>query len=150
MILGANGRPYVQLGGEFARNVRVYGNLVVSFQYVNTEPAMVIWSATRKKGAFAICLSAAHDYTEDNHLVFQAAHAAHVIGLDPMSKSDVGSIADAIQSSLDELVKMPPEPRDAVARREQKAEVTLRSGGAYGDIIGSQEVLHDPFEQPSI
>ena len=33
---------------------------------------MVIWSGTRQAGAFAICLSVAHKYLDDNYLVFQA------------------------------------------------------------------------------
>ena len=44
-------------------------------EYVNTEPAMVIWSDTRQSGAFAICLSVAHEYMDDNYLVFQAMDA---------------------------------------------------------------------------
>jgi len=44
MILGEIARPFVVLGGEFARSVRRRGELVMAFQYVNTEPAMVIWS----------------------------------------------------------------------------------------------------------
>ena len=42
MILGPTARPFVVLGGEFARSVRRRGELVMAFQYVNTEPAMVI------------------------------------------------------------------------------------------------------------
>ena len=41
MILGPTARPLVVLGGEFARSVRRRGELVMAFQYVNTEPAMV-------------------------------------------------------------------------------------------------------------
>jgi hypothetical protein len=50
MILGPTARPFVVLGGEFARSVRRRGELVMAFQYVNTEPAMVIWSGTRQAG----------------------------------------------------------------------------------------------------
>ena len=39
-------------GGEFARSVRRRGELVLAFQYVNTEPAMVIWSGTRQTGGW--------------------------------------------------------------------------------------------------
>ncbi len=42
MILGPTARPFVVLGGEFARSVRRRDELVMAFQYVNTEPAMVI------------------------------------------------------------------------------------------------------------
>ena len=100
MILGPTARPFVVLGGEFARSVRRRGELVLAFQYVNTEPAMVIWSGTRQAGAFAICLSVAHeyldDYLDDMHLFFQAMAAAQQIGYHPSDKSVVGNIADRI------------------------------------------------------
>jgi hypothetical protein len=147
MILGPTARPYITLGGEYALKVHRIGELVQSFQYVNTEPAMIIWSATRKAGAFAICLSAAHQYLEDEYLVFQAMSAAHHIGYSPKDRSVVGKIADLILAGLDELVRMPPEPAIAVKRREQTAEVLLRAGGPDGDIISHQEIMHDPLEQ---
>ena len=80
--------------------MRRRGELVLAFQYVNTEPAMVIWSGTRQAGAFAICLSVAHkyldDYLDDKHLVFQAMAAAQQTGYHPSDKSVVGNIADRI------------------------------------------------------
>lgn len=145
MILGAQGRPFIQLGGEFARNIRSRGDLVVAFQYVNTEPALVIWSSTRKAGAFAICLSVAHEYLDDRYLIFQSMAAAHQIGYHPSDKDTVKKLADLIMDSLDELVKMPPEPTEAVSRREQRAEVLLREGGADGHIVSHQEIMHDPL-----
>ena len=146
MILGPTSRPYVTFGGEYARSVRRVGELCISHQYINTEPAMVIWSATRKTGAFAICLSAAHQYTEDEYLIFQAMSAAHQIGYSPKDKSVVRKIADLILNGLDELVRMPPEPEIAVKRRSQTAEVLMRAGGPDGDIISHQEIRHDPLE----
>ena len=69
---------------------------MLTFQYFNTEPAMVIWSGTRQAGAFAICLSVAHDYLDDKHLVFQAMATAQQTGYHPSDKSVVGNIADRI------------------------------------------------------
>lgn len=149
MILGANGRPYIQLGGKFSHGTHVRGELVQSFQYVNTEPAMVIWSNTRKAGAFAICLSVAHEYLDDRYLVFQAMACADQIGYHPSDKHVVGKIADLILAGLDELVKMPPEPTAAVTAREQKTEVLLREGGPDGHIVSHQELLHDPLAPPA-
>ena len=146
MILGPTARPYIALGGEFALKVHRYGELVLALQYVNTEPAMVIWSHTRRGGAFAICLSAAHQYTDDEYLVFSAMAAAIQIGYEPSDKSVVGKIADLILSGLDELVRMPPEPTAAVSRREQRTEVLLREGGPDGHIVSHQELMHDPLE----
>ena len=80
--------------------MRRRGELVLAFQYFNTEPAMVIWSGTRQAGAFAICLSVAHkyldDYLDDKHLVFQAMAAAQQTGYHPSDKSVVGNIVDRI------------------------------------------------------
>ena len=150
MILGPTARPFVVLGGEFARSVRRRGELVMAFQYVNTEPAMVIWSGTRQTGAFAICLSVAHkyldDYLDDNYLVFQAMAAAQQIGYHPSDKSVVGKIADLILDGLDELVRMPPEPQAAVAQREIHAEVLLRDGSADGAVLSHQQLAYDPLE----
>ena len=146
MILGPTARPFVVLGGEFARSVRRRGELVMAFQYVNTEPAMVIWSGTRQAGAFAICLSVAHEYLDDNYLVFQAMAAAQQIGYRPSDKSVVSKIADLILDGLDELVRMPPEPQAAVAQREIHAEVLLREGGADGAVLSHQQLAYDPLE----
>ena len=118
----------------------------MAFQYVNTEPAMVIWSGTRQAGAFAICLSVAHEYLDDNYLVFQAMAAAQQIGYHPSDKSVVSKIADLILDGLDELVRMPPEPQAAVAQREIHAEVLLREGAADGAVLSHQQLAYDPLE----
>ena len=90
MILGPTARPFVVLGGEFARSVRRRGELVLAFQYVNTEPAVVIWSGTRQAGAFAICLSVAHEYLDDSYLVFRAmAACGHRLQIDPVCRFSV-------------------------------------------------------------
>jgi hypothetical protein len=44
---------FLTIRGEFARSVRRRGELVLAFQYVNTEPAMVIWSGTRQAGSLS-------------------------------------------------------------------------------------------------
>ena len=146
MIFGPSARPFVVLGGEFARSVRRRGELVMAFQYVNTEPAMVIWSGTRQTGAFAICLSVAHKYLDD-YLVFQAMAAAQQIGYHPSDKTVVSKIADLIVDGLDELVRMPPEPQAAVAQREIHAEVLLRGGSADGAVLSHQQLAYDPLEE---
>ena len=70
--------------------MRRRGELVLAFQYFNTEPAMVIWSGTRQAGAFAICLSVAHEYLYDNYLVFQAMDACgHRLQIDPVCRFPV-------------------------------------------------------------
>lgn len=102
---------YVMFGGPKARGTRVHGDIVVSYQYANGEPALVLWPKrpTARSGAFCICLSSAFKYAEDAYLVEQAAKACEVLQLFP-TKQTVFQIASAIQDNLDELVKMKPEP----------------------------------------
>jgi hypothetical protein len=142
MILGAHGQPLVTLGGKFARSVYRRGELAQAFQYINTEPAIVIWSLTRRGGAFAMCLSAAHQYLDDEYCVAQAMQCAATIGYSPRDRSVVNKIIDLFLDGLDELVHMPPEPTAAEREREQRAEVTLKLGG---ETISEREVFHDPL-----
>lgn len=104
---------WVQFGGAKARGTRTVGDIIVSRQYVNSEPALVLWPKrpTARAGAFVICLSAAFKYAEDDYLIEQSMKAAEVMGMFP-TKQTVYRIADAINSSLDDLVAMKPEPED--------------------------------------
>ena len=61
-------------------------------------------------------------------------------------KTVVSKIADLIVDGLDELVRMPPEPQAAVARREIHAEVLLRGGTAGGAVLSHQQLALDPLE----
>lgn len=105
---------WVQFGGPNARGTRTVGDIIVSRQYVNGEPALVLWPKrpTARAGAFVICLSAAFKYDDDAYLVQQSLKAAEVMGMFP-TKQTVYRIADAINSSLDDLVSMKPEPEEA-------------------------------------
>ena len=104
----------VMLGGEKARGVRRHGDIVVGYQYVQNEPALVMWPLrpSARSGAYVVCLSSAFKYAEDDYLVQQAMKACEVMGLFP-TKQQVYRIATAIQDNLDELVRMKPEQQDA-------------------------------------
>ena len=105
----------VMLGGAKARGVRRHGDIVVGYQYVNDEPALVLWPArpgAQKCGAFVVCLSSAFKYDDDDYLVKQAFKACEVMGLFA-TKQQVYRIATAIHDNLGELVRMKPEQQDA-------------------------------------
>jgi hypothetical protein len=104
----------VMLGGPKARGVRRHGDIVVGYQYVNDEPALVMWPArpgSQKCGAFVVCLSSAFKYVDDDYLVKQVFKACEVMGLFA-TKQQVYRIATAIQDNLDELVRMKPEQKE--------------------------------------
>lgn len=109
----------VILGGPNARSQRVArGGIVVSMQYVQGEPAMVLFPVRKRhkqQAAYIICLSAAWQYADDDYLMRAAKRAAEVMemGTDGFT---VYNIARAINDSLPDLVSMKPEP-------EEKAEV---------------------------
>jgi hypothetical protein len=113
----------IEFGGKHARATGTFKSLGWSLQYVNDEPALVIWrlaalnSALRLKndGACVICLSAAHKYRSDNqrnlrenfpHLIA----AAKAIGLDVTSRHDLRVFIDCCEHKLAELAHMKPSP----------------------------------------
>ncbi len=101
----------VMLGGPNARGQRIVRGIVVSYQYVNEEPALVLFPVRKRteSGAFVVCLSAAFKYVDDKYLMQQASQAAQVMGI-YATKSELVSIASLLNDSLDDLVKMKPEP----------------------------------------
>ena len=104
----------VILGGPNARGHRVMrGGIVVCYQYVQGEPALVIFPLRPRvqKTGFIICLSAAYKYTDDVYLVQQAYKAAEILGMGTESFT-VYNMARAIEENLEDLVMMKPEPEE--------------------------------------
>lgn len=106
------------LSKKFIAKTRRFRDFIVTFQWVNDEPSMCILRAFNgRKSAYVIGLSSAYKYTDDAYLVRQSIIAAGVFGMHG-EKSAVKSIADCIIENLDDLVKMKPEPDEAVVERE--------------------------------
>jgi hypothetical protein len=106
----------VELGGDKAWKQKIFGDVVVSFQWVNEEPAMVLFAKTPKikRGAYCICLSSAFKYVKsdgypEEYLIKQSVVAADIMGFE-QSSFVCRQIADAILESIEDLVAMPPEP----------------------------------------
>lgn len=106
------------LSKNFIANTRKFRDLVITFQWVNEEPAMCILRKTDsgRKSAFVICLSSAYKYRDDQYLVAQSVRAAEVLG-SPRDKALARNVCDAIMNSIDELVMMKPEPTAAEKER---------------------------------
>lgn len=103
----------IMLGGEKARGQRILGDVVVSFQYVNDEPAMTLWSlrSAQNAGAYVICLSSAFKYLDQPYLIQQAHKACDVMGMFP-TRDAVFKVATIIFDHLEELVRMKPEQEE--------------------------------------
>lgn len=110
----------VQIGGAKAWKVRQHGDIAVSFQWVNEEPAMILFPARRSlpgAGAYVICLSAAFKYANSKtgaptpFLVQASVMAAKQLGFTATDTFAARKIAEVIVDSLPDLIDMPPEPQ---------------------------------------
>jgi hypothetical protein len=114
----------IMLGGDRAKFVRVLGDITISGQYVNGEPALVLWPSHRRAGVtpVAVCLSVAWKYNEPSYLVRQSAKYAKLLGFsdDP---ANVHRIAGVINDHLLDLINMPPEHKELVHLGEARISV---------------------------
>jgi hypothetical protein len=107
----------VLIGGDKAWKVRRKGELVISYQWLNEEPTMIIFPArpSGKAGCYAIGLSAAYKYADSEtgapteYLIRQADVAAEVMGMFA-TRDTLRTIATVIVDGLPDLVEMPPVP----------------------------------------
>jgi hypothetical protein len=105
------------LSRQFIAKTRRLKGFIVSFQWVNGEPAMcLLRQFMGAKSAFVICLSAAYKYTDVAFLVPQSARIAAHFGMKG-ERQAAKNIADVIVDCLEDLVKMKPEPMEAEIER---------------------------------
>jgi len=110
----------VQIGGAKAWKVRQHGDIAVAFQWVNEEPAMILFPARRSlpgAGAFVIAISAAFKYADSKtgaptpYLVQASVQAAGQLGFSKTDTFAARKIAEVIVDGLPDLIDMPPEPQ---------------------------------------
>lgn len=127
----------VQIGGEKAYITRTHGDLGVSFQWLNNEPAMFLFPAHRgagRAGAFVIPLESAHKYVRPNghpnveYVTEQAAVAAGVMGM-PITRDTLRKVLDVIADGMPDLIAMPPEPVSQIRRPEPVGGLTVKVDG---------------------
>lgn len=149
-ILGPNGTPMVELGGERAWRQRTIGDIVCSFQWLdlraagdNTadghpEPCMCLFPAFRRMdtGAYTIPMRNAWHYVDSKgnptpQLLKTAALAAETLGFDMNDKSSISRMLDIICEGIPDLLDMPSEQPSAleVAKYRMGIEVTARAAG---------------------
>lgn len=140
----------VMLGGEKAWKVRDKGDFSVSFQWVNEEPAMILFPNHKGigQGAFVICMSSLYKYVKSDgypnteYLVAQAVKAAKQMGFSGLG-FEVKRIADAILDSCEDVLQMPPEPVgiNEKQRNQSIGEATIKVDG--------HTIFHDEVIVPS-
>jgi hypothetical protein len=138
------------VGGEKAWKIKQYGDVVASFQWVNEEPAIILFPRKKQaftRGAFVVALSALHQYVNSDgypntdYLIPQSAKAADFMGME-VTQFSVKQIADAILDSAEDLVRMPPEPPGMTEKQHNQAV------GEAKIMVDGKVVLHDEFAAP--
>jgi hypothetical protein len=137
----------VILGGDTAWKVRVKGDIVCAFHWVQGEPAMCLYPRDKRLGAaaFVIKLSVAHQYARSNgyptkYLMEACGKAAVVMGMEAQGFT-MHRIADVILDGLPDLVEMPPEPAFPKKKGQRAGEITLK--------LGDKEIATNEIELPS-
>lgn len=144
----------IELGGAKAWQVKVKGDVVIAYHWVNNEPAMCLYKKgammVNRPGSYVIPLESAFKYADSKtgmptpYAVQQAAKAAEVMGFFP-DRSTVTRIVDAILDGLIDLIEMPPEPA-GLNRKDTDAvgEILIKVGGKTikeGEINAANELI---------
>lgn len=125
------------IGGPRAYKKLTQRGIFVSYEWVNGEPAMILFPAHPgpRAGAYVICLSSAYKYAGSDGYPSPDS-AALYLGIAEqlggfISKQYLSDIKDVVLDSLPDLVKMPAEP-DWDADRLRR-----------GDVLGETKLIID-------
>lgn len=130
----------VSLDPRKAHLVRVHGDILAIYTWVNDERALVLMPARRAQGSpwFIVCESAAYKYDNPRYLAQQAAKAAEVLGMDETT-STWYRIATIIHDGLPDLIRMPSAPLPEL-QRHAIGEMKLM---ADGKLVTGQEIREE-------
>lgn len=110
----------VQLDPRKAHAVRLHGDILAIYTWVNDERALVLLPAHRRPGSpwFIVCESAAWKYDDPRYLARQGKLAAEVLGMEETTSTWL-RVATIIHEGLPDLIRMPsaPEPELSSAAR---------------------------------
>lgn len=133
----------VMLGGKNARKISTFRDIVVAQQYVNGEPALVLFPKIKKMNttAYVVCLSAAFKYDDEKYLVQQSRLAANMMGLGDTMHAAM-NVAEAIHLGIPDLVMMQPEP-ESIKRSVGEGKIMSSDGKEYEfEMTEDAETVH--------
>jgi len=118
-VLGPNGRPMFGLGGARSYAQREAKGYTVSLEWIEGEPAMVIWPSRAggdaDVGAFAICLSSAAVYADPSGKPTEECFLRCAMALPDLGKAmlhiELHALVDVVMQFMPDLLTMPPAPR---------------------------------------
>lgn len=117
-VLGPNGREMFGLGGTRSYRQRESRGYTVSLEWIQGEPAMVIWPARAggdvNVGAFAICLSSAAVYADPSGKPTEECFLRCAMALPDLGKAmlhiELNALVDVVMANMPDLLTMPPAP----------------------------------------
>lgn len=141
------------LGGPTAWKVRAVGDLVIAYHWVNDEPTMFIYPRyrrllARKVVPWGMPLPAAHELVHadskgagvnSEELLAKATRCAHLIGFGD-DRNAIFRIADLILAGLDDLIHMPPTPRQIEEQQSPVKQGDVLQLKKDGEIVFEQEM----------
>ena len=117
-LVGANGGPIYSVGGPSAFKTYERRGFNVSFEWVEGEPCMLIWSVRgMDAGVFGIALSSAAKYADPSgkptRECFKECRSAliEVMGGSGID-IEVYALVDVVLDGMNTLLTMPPAPLD--------------------------------------
>jgi hypothetical protein len=112
-ILSQDGGRYYGVGGPTAYKTFTHRGYCCSLEWVDGEPAMLIWSARggMDSGVFGICLSSAGKYADPSGDITPAGyaeliHALPVLGK-PLLEIEAKTLRDCVLLWMPDLLHMP-------------------------------------------
>lgn len=128
-LYDSSGRLLFAVGGAQAWKTHDCHGYNVSMEWVDGEPAMVIWSRLAPDFGFAICLSSVGKYATPEGKPNQEGVDALAMALPDFGREicarELHRLVDIVLRYVPELIAMPPTPRDV-----RKAD----AGGAIWDV----------------
>lgn len=141
----------VMLGGENAYQTLVKGDIVISYQWLNDQPAMFMWPKRPRvlgnRGAYCMPLETIHQYVDPAYCAQQAIIAAEYMGMD-ITKATVYRIRDIFHEAIQELKNMPPKSLGLT-----KAQLEAAKGEQIGEMaykVDGKTVREAPVYQPTL
>lgn len=136
----------VMLGGEKAYQTLVKGDIIVSYQWLDGEPAMFMWPKRPRvlgnRGAYCMPMNTMHQYLDPKYCAKQAVIAAEYMGMDT-TKHTLHRICDIFWESIQELKDMPPESIGLNKKQHKGIEVGEMAYKVDGKTI-REETVYEP------
>jgi len=141
-LLDPDGRPRFALGVTAFRTFAA-PPYTVALDWVEDEPAMVLWTANAERGAaFAICLSSIGKYAlpdgkPNPEGVTELYRSLPDFGR-ARTEAELRFLTDIVLRYTPDLLHMPPQPRDVAlhAKREAMFEITESDEPQGGKVLG--------------